>query len=300
MLPFPLVYSEDYVVDLGQHVFPAIKYRLVRERLLRENKASAGDFIEPPPIEDDDVLRVHSRDYLEKIKAGTLSDEEVARLEVPFSESLVRGVWSSTGGTLLACQRALERGIAINLSGGYHHAFADHGEGFCLLNDVAIALSSLHGRGAIERSAIVDLDVHHGNGTAAIFASQPQVFTFSMHQQDNYPFFKPPSDIDVGLPDGASGDLYLELLGRHLPEIMDEHQPQLVVYLAGADPYREDRLGGLGLTLEALAERDREVFAQARKKSIPVAVVLAGGYAVETEDTVTIHVGTVEAALQSM
>ena len=298
MLPFPLVYSEDYIVDLGDHVFPAIKYRLVRERLLSEETASVVDFIEPPPIQDVDVLRAHTREYLEKIKTGTLSYEEAARLELPFSEGLVRGVWSSTGGTLLACERALEKSVAINLSGGYHHAFADHGEGFCLLNDVAISLASMHARGRILRSAIVDLDVHQGNGTAAIFSDWPEVFTFSMHQQSNYPSVKPPSDLDIGLPGGTGGGVYLEALGRHLPAILKKHRPDLIVYLAGADPYRQDRLGGLGLTLEELAERDGMVLAESLKHSIPVAVVLAGGYAQDTRDTVRIHVGTVEAALR--
>jgi len=292
----PLVYSEGYVIDLGEHVFPAVKYRRVHERLLQEGKASPNDFLEPMPITDEEVLRVHTGEYLQKIQTGTLTPEDIARLELPFSEELVRGVWLSTGGTLMACQRALEAGVAINLSGGYHHAFADHGEGFCLLNDVAIALGSLHARGTIEQSAIVDLDVHQGNGTAAIFAGRPEVFTFSMHQQNNYPLVKPPSDLDVGLPDGASGDLYLAALSRHLPEILDSHRPELVVYLAGADPYRGDRLGGLGLTRDDLAERDRRVFSEARERSIPVAVVLAGGYAVDTQDTVAIHVATVEEA----
>ena len=298
MLSFPLIYGEDYVVDLGDHVFPAVKYRLVRERLFSEKTASAGDFIEPAPIEDEDVLRVHTREYLEKTRTGTMSCEEAARLELPLSESLVRGVWSSTGGTLLACERALEGCVAINLSGGYHHAFADHGEGFCLLNDVAISLASLHARGRIERSAIVDLDVHQGNGTAAIFSDWPEVFTFSMHQENNYPLVKPPSDLDIGLPDGTSGGVYLETLGKHLPTILKSHRPGLIVYLAGADPYRQDRLGGLGLTLEELAERDGMVLAESRSHSIPVAVVLAGGYAQDTRDTVRIHVGTVEAALR--
>ena len=298
MFPFPLIYSEDYIVDLGGHVFQAIKYRLVRARLLSEGTASVGDFIEPPPIQDVDVLRVHTREYLEKIKTDTLSHEEVARLELPFSEGLVRGVWSSTGGTLLACERALEKGVAINLSGGYHHAFADHGEGFCLLNDVAISVASMHAQKRILRSAIVDLDVHQGNGTAAICSDWPEVFTFSMHQEDNYPFVKPPSDLDIGLPDGAGGGVYLEALGKHLPAILKTHCPDLIVYLAGADPYDQDRLGGLGLTLEDLAERDRMVLAESFRHSIPVAVVLAGGYAQDTRDTVRIHVGMIEAALR--
>jgi len=298
MLPFPLVYSDAYLVDLGEHVFPARKYRLVRDRLLALGKAEPADFVEPRPIADEDVLRVHTRAYLEKIKTNALSDYERAVLEVPFSAELVRGVWLSTGGTLLACERALESGLALNLSGGYHHAFPDHGEGFCLINDVAVAVESLRARAAIERVAIIDLDVHHGNGTAAIFADEPAVFTFSMHQENNYPAIKPPSDLDIGLPDGVSDALYLEALGRHLPEILERHRPQLVAYLAGADPYCQDRLGGLGLTLSGLAERDRLVMGSARRARIPVAVVLAGGYAADTADTVAIHVATVDAARQ--
>jgi acetoin utilization deacetylase AcuC-like enzyme len=299
MLSFPLVYSDGYLVDLGEHVFPARKYRLVHDRLLALRKAEPGDFLEPQPIADEDVLRVHTAEYVGKIKTNTLSDYERAVLEVPFSAELVRGVWLSTGGTLLACQRALETGLAVNLSGGYHHAFPDHGEGFCLINDVAVAVESLRARGRIERAAIVDLDVHHGNGTAAIFAAQPRVFTFSMHQLNNYPAVKPPSDLDIGLADGTSDALYLEALVRHLPEALTGHRPQLVVYLAGADPYREDRLGGLGLTLEGLAERDRVVVRAARESGIPVAIVLAGGYAFDTSDTVAIHVATVEVARQA-
>jgi acetoin utilization deacetylase AcuC-like enzyme len=299
MLSFPLVYSDGYLVDLGEHVFPARKYRLVHDRLLALGKAEPGDFLEPQPIADEDVLRVHTAEYVGKIKTNTLSDYERAVLEVPFSAELVRGVWLSTGGTLLACQRALETGLAVNLSGGYHHAFPDHGEGFCLINDVAVAVESLRARGRIDRAAIVDLDVHHGNGTAAIFAAQPRVFTFSMHQLNNYPAVKPPSDLDIGLADGTSDALYLEALVRHLPEALTGHRPQLVVYLAGADPYREDRLGGLGLTLEGLAERDRVVVRAARESGIPVAIVLAGGYALDTSDTVAIHVATVEVARQA-
>ena len=298
MLSCPLIFSEDYIVDLGDHVFPAVKYRRVFEQLLANETVSIDDFLEPSPIQDVDVLRVHTGEYLDKIKTGTLSDEDAAKLELPFSDSLVKGVWSSTGGTLLASERALEAGVAINLSGGYHHAFADHGEGFCLLNDVAIALASLHARGGVERSAIVDLDVHQGNGTAAIFSDWPEVFTFSMHQENNYPAVKPPSDLDVGLPDGTGGGVYLEALSKHLETVVERHRPDLIVYLAGADPYRQDRLGGLGLSLEDLAERDRMVFAEARMHSIPVAVVLAGGYAHDTRDTVRIHVETIEAALR--
>lgn len=295
-LSFPLIYSDGYVLDLGQHVFPARKFRLVRERLVAEGIAAEEDFVTPAPIADGDVARVHERGYLERMLEGRLNEEERVRLELPFDESLRLAFWLATGGTLAACGEALSRQCAINLSGGFHHAFAGHGEGFCLINDVAIAVEATRAEGAIDRALLVDLDVHQGNGSAAIFAEVPSVFTFSMHQLNNYPAAKPESDLDIGLPDGASNELYLTTLQHHLPEVLDAHRPELVVYLAGADPYREDRLGGLGLTVAGLEQRDRFVFAEARRRQMPVAVVLAGGYARDTEDTVKIHLGTVRAA----
>jgi acetoin utilization deacetylase AcuC-like enzyme len=201
-----------------------------------------------------------------------------------------------TGGTALASRLALEHGRAAHLGGGFHHAFPDHGEGFCLINDVAIAIRMLQRDAAVTRALVVDLDVHHGNGTAAIFKDDDAVFTFSMHQQQNYPAWKPPGDLDVGLADGTGDDEYLALLEQHLPAILDTHRPDIVLYLAGADPYREDQLGGLGLTIDGLRRRDAFVIASAAHARVPLAITLAGGYARRTDDTVEIHCNTVRVA----
>jgi acetoin utilization deacetylase AcuC-like enzyme len=207
--------------------------------------------------------------------------------------------WICAGGSILTARLALERGVAVHLGGGFHHAFPDHGEGFCLINDVAIAIRAVQRERLVGRAAVVDLDVHHGNGTAAIFRDDPAVLTFSMHQERNYPALKPPSDLDVGLEDGTGDDAYLALLEKHLPEILARHHPDLVVYLAGADPYESDQLGGLGLTIAGLRRRDELVFERAASARVPVAVCLAGGYAVRTDDTVEIHCNTVRAACRS-
>ena len=248
----------------------------------------------PVPATLEQLALVHTREYLDKIERGSFSFPEIMRLEVPFSEEGREAMVLTCGGTLLAAGLALEHGAAGHLGGGFHHAFAGHGEGFCLLNDVAVAARTLVNEQRIDRVAVVDLDVHHGNGTAAIFADDPAVFTFSMHQERNYPATKPPSDLDVGLEDGTGDEEYLTLLERHLPGVLEGHEPQLVLYLAGADPYREDQLGGLGLTLDGLGRRDRAVLEAAREREIAVAVVLAGGYAWRLEDTVAIHGATIE------
>jgi acetoin utilization deacetylase AcuC-like enzyme len=292
----PVVWHRAYEVDIGPHVFPTRKYRLVRERLLAEGTVASGDLVQAPPASDADVALVHTADYVRKIKTGVLSVEEQMLLEVPFSPALREAAWICAGGTTLAGRLALERGIAVHLGGGFHHAFPAHGEGFCLINDVAIAIRALQQEGLIRRAVVVDLDVHHGNGTAAIFADDPNVFTFSIHQENNYPAVKPPSDLDVGLGDGASDAEYLAPLEKHLPDLLASHRPDLVFYLAGADPYRFDQLGGLGLTLAGLKRRDEVVFERAASARIPVAVCLAGGYALESDDTVEIHCNTVRAA----
>ena len=297
MLPFRLVFHPSFTVDLGQHVFPAQKYRLVRERLLETGLADHGDFVTPRPASDDDVLRVHTSGYVRKIKSGDLSATERATLEVPWSEALVEAAWLAAGAAIEAARRARADGCAVALSGGFHHAFADHGEGFCLIHDVAIATRALRAAGEIARVAIVDLDVHHGNGTASIFAGDPDTFTVSLHQEHNYPAAKPPSRVDVGLPDGTTDQAYLDALGHVLPRVLDT-APDLLWYLAGADPYEHDLLGGLALTMEGLRERDRLVFAAARRAGVPVAVTLAGGYAEHPRDTVTIHANTVACAAE--
>jgi len=292
----PIVWHPAYEVDIGPHVFPTRKYRLVKDRLLGEGTIAKADVIQPAPASDDDVALVHTSEYLRKIKTGTLSVEEQLVLEVPFSPALREAAWLCAAGSTLAARLALEKRIAVHLGGGFHHAFADHGEGFCLINDVAIAIRVLQREGVVRRAAVVDLDVHHGNGTAAIFRNDDGVFTLSMHQERNYPAWKPPSDLDIGLEDGAGDEEYLGLLGKHLPELLARHRPDLVFYLAGADPYRFDQLGGLGLTLEGLRRRDEVVFKRATEAGAAVAVCLAGGYAVRSEDTVEIHCNTVRAA----
>lgn len=292
-----VVWSPDYEVDIGTHVFPTRKYRLVKERLLEEGTLDPGDLVQPSPATRQDLARVHSETYLRKIEDGDFTLAEQLKLEVPFSPALRDAMTLCCGGTLEAARRALRSGVAVHLGGGFHHAFADHGEGFCLLNDVAVAARTALAEGLVEKVAVVDLDVHHGNGTAAIFAEDPAVFTFSMHQENNYPAVKPPGDLDVGLDDGTSDRRYLEILEENLGHVW-KHGPELVLYLAGADPYRGDQLGGLGLTLEGLRERDRAVLQACRGQGVSVAVTLAGGYAVDTDDTVEIHCGTVREAIR--
>jgi acetoin utilization deacetylase AcuC-like enzyme len=291
-----LVYSDRYDLNLGNHVFPSIKYRLVKENLLHEHIVAPGDFIEPPPASDDDIALVHHREYLRKLQTGKLSYLEVLRLEIPYSPELIRAVWLSAGGSILAGRLALEDGIAVNVGGGFHHAYPDHGEGFCVLNDFAIAIRRLQKDRAIERAMTVDCDVHQGNGTAAIFGGDHTVYTLSIHQENNYPYPKPPSSLDINLPDGVEDEEYLRELCLGLDRALAEFSPDLIFYVAGADPYRDDQLGGLKLTLEGLEKRDQLVFEKARARHIPVAVTLAGGYARRLEDTIKIHTNTIRVA----
>lgn len=293
----PIVHHPAYEVDIGPHVFPTAKYRLVRARLVDEETVDPDAIAEPAAATDDDVRLVHTPTYVEKIRAGQLSIPEQLVLEVPFSPALRDAMWLCAGGTTLTGRLALESGIAVHLGGGFHHAFPDHGEGFCLINDVAIAIRCLQRDVGIRRAMVIDCDVHHGNGTAATFQGDEAVFTFSMHQEHNYPAWKPTGDLDVALIDGVGDATYLGLLEHHLPEIVARHRPDLAFYLAGADPYREDQLGGLGLTVQGLARRDELVLATLRDASIPTAITLAGGYARRQEDIVEIHCNTVRAAV---
>lgn len=328
MLPFKLVYSEDYYLPIGTHVFPAEKYQLIYKRLLESGVAEASDFVTPQPASDEDVLLVHTREYVHKLKTGTLSAMEEMQMEVPYSPELVKAFWLAAGGSILAADRALSEGAAFNICGGFHHAFPDHGEGFCVVHDVAVAIKRMHQKGRLTRAMTVDLDVHDGNGTAAIFpprkkAGSPlpsvggvqpnlraggdleprgvsdgelEVFTISLHQAHNYPAHKPPSSIDVHLPDGTNDEEYLGWLDQALSSAFRHFEPELLCYIAGADPYKEDQLGGLGLTIEGLKKRDELVFRVARTRGVPVMVTYAGGYARRVEDTVTIHCNTVLAA----
>lgn len=318
MLPFKLIYSDDYYLPIGSHVFPAEKYRRIHHRLIETNVAAAEDFLTPQPASDEDILLVHTPEYVHKLKTGTLSAGEEMQLEVPFSPQLVRAFWLAAAGSILAAQCALRDKIAVNIGGGFHHAFPDHGEGFCMINDVAVAIRVMQRDKKIVRAMTVDCDVHQGNGTAAIFGgaqafadvlpsksagtphqkSSADVFTISLHQQNNYPVFKPPSSIDVDLPDGIGDDAYLAWLDNALSSGLRQFSPDLICYIAGADPYKEDQLGGLALTIEGLQKRDELLFRVAQAKDIPVMVTYAGGYARHVEDTVNIHCNTVAAAAQ--
>jgi acetoin utilization deacetylase AcuC-like enzyme len=299
MLPFKLVYHAGYDLNLGEHVFPSRKYRLIHDRLLDEHFADTADFLEPQPASDVDILRVHDPGWVERLKTGTLTVKELVKLEIPYSPEMVAAFWLATGGSILAARNALTDRIAFNIGGGFHHAFPGHGEGFCAIHDVAVAIRALQHEGLIQRALIVDLDVHHGNGTAAIFAGDRSVLTLSMHQFHNYPSEKPDSIIDIHLQDGVEDEEYLSRLNDALAVAMG-FAPNLVFYLAGADPYQHDQLGGLSLTMEGLKQRDRLVFEAALAQNVPVAVVLAGGYARNTDDTVTIHCNTAKAAKEAL
>lgn len=293
-----IVYSESYYVDIGDHVFPTKKYRLIHDRLIREGIIKVEGFVSPSMAKDEDILLVHTPKYLEKLKKGNLSREEILTLELPYSKELVRASLLCCGGTILATQIAIKDGVGIHLGGGFHHAFPDHGEGFCVLNDIAVGIKRTIKDGLIQKALVVDCDLHQGNGTAAIFSSDEHVFTFSIHQENNYPFFKPRSSMDIGLRDGTRDNEYLSILHREIPKIVSSFKPNLILFVAGADPYREDQIGGLALTIEGLKKRDEFVFGIAKNYSIPIAVVLAGGYAYRQEETVQIHYNTITTALR--
>src|SRR6202166_1425369 len=322
MLPFKLVYSDAYYLPIGDHVFPAEKYRRVRDRLIASGVADTKDFLEPEPATDLDMLLVHTPEYVQKLKTGTLSPREEMEMEVPYSRDLVEAFWLAAGGSILAARQGLADGVCISIGGGFHHAFPDHGEGFCMIHDVAVAIRRLQRDDKIRTAMTLDCDVHQGNGTAAIFAgtrtesvpvpsvssstlnparpsASPRekmrgnhagdVFTISLHQHNNYPLYKPPSSIDVDLPDGTGDDDYLAWLDNAISSGLRQFNPDMLCYVAGADPYCEDQLGGLDLTIDGLKRRDELVFRVARARDIPVMVTYAGGYARSVEDTVTIH-----------
>jgi len=341
MLPFKLVYSDDYYLPIGSHVFPAEKYKCIHDRLIASGVAATTDFVAPRPATDEDILLVHTPSYVEKLRTGTLSAREELELEVPYSPELVRAFWLAAGGSVLAADHALIDGVAISIGGGFHHAFPDHGEGVCVINDVAVAIRCMQRDEKIRKAMTVDCDVHQGNGTAAIFSGAhvaynplppasasvlnpvhlnpphnpmqnsvrpgppgnkarsthtTDVFTISLHQLNNYPAFKPPSSLDLNLPDEIGDADYLACLGDALSMGLEKFDPELICYLAGADPYKEDQLGGLSLTIDGLKQRDAIVFQIAKAHGIPVMVTFAGGYAMKLEDTITIHCNTVIAA----
>lgn len=296
MLPFKLIYHERYDLHLGAHVFPSQKFRLLAEALVADGIATRQDFLRPQPASDADILRVHTADWVNKLKTGTLTRSEEMKLEVPYSPELVEAFWLAAGGTIAAAQSALQDGFGCNLGGGFHHAYPGHGEGFCAIHDVAVAIRRLQHDHAIRKAMVIDTDVHHGNGTAAIFSQDDSVFTLSIHQLNNYPAHKPASSLDLNLDDGVADEEYLQILLPAIRRSLDHFRPDMVFYVGGADPYRDDQLGGLNISMEGLKSRDRGAFEEARKRNIPVVTTLAGGYARRIEDTVRIHTNTVCAA----
>jgi acetoin utilization deacetylase AcuC-like enzyme len=314
-----LVYCEKAVLPIGEHVFRQDKYAAVRNRLLERGAFDERDFVCPLPCRDDDLRLAHTPMWVEKITRGMMSVREELELEVPYSKQLTEAFCYMAGGSILAAELAVRDGCCVHLGGGFHHGFADHGEGFCLINDIAIAIRCMQRQGRLARAMVVDCDVHQGNGTAAIFgggALEPypaasykaalaparaahmqsseagDVFTISLHQENNYPYWKPPSSIDVNLPDGTGDAEYLDWLDTALRSSLERFRPELLCYVAGADPFAEDQLGGLALTQEGLKNRDVRVFGFAREHGFPVMTTLAGGYARNPADTVSIHVNT--------
>ena len=286
-------YTSHYYADIGDgHIFPIRKFEFVRDRLLAEGTLTPAELAEPAPVALDDVLLVHTSDYVTRLCNGELTPREIRRLGLPWSNSLVRRSFYAAGGTLAAAQVALEEGYGSNLAGGTHHSFADRGEGFCVLNDVAIAIRSLRARKLIKRAAIIDCDVHQGNGTATIFSGDQDTFTFSIHGSNNYPLFKSKSTLDVEIPDGAGDEEYLKCLANSLPAIF-AHDPEIVFYLAGADPYSGDKLGRLALSIEGLRERDACVLRECYERETPVVTVMSGGYGKDINDTIEIHCNTI-------
>lgn len=290
-------YSDRYVIKLPEnHRFPIIKYARIRERLISEGTLRVAEITEPNLAERDAILLVHSADYYDRLASGQLTDREIRRLGLPWSEALVSRSRFSVAGTIDAARAALSDGVAANLGGGTHHAFRDHGEGFCVLNDIAVAIRLLRAEGLIRRAAVIDCDVHQGNGTAHIFADDPEVFTLSLHGEKNYPLVKQQSTIDVGLADQTDDREYLDALALALPQAITRFRPDIVFYQAGVDPYKGDRLGRLALTLDGLKERDGLVFTECGVRSLPTVITLGGGYASEVADTVEAHCNTIRAA----
>jgi len=289
-------YSDHFVLPLPDgHRFPMAKYARLRERVIAEGIVARGDLVEAQAAPWEALTLVHTPGYVAAVAAGTLPAEMIRRIGFPWSPAMVERSRRSAGATIAAARTALVEGAAVNLAGGTHHAFADRGEGYCVFNDVAVATRIVQHEGRCRQVAVVDCDVHQGNGTAAIFRDDPSVFTFSLHGAGNYPFRKETSDLDVELPDGAGDDDYLEALGAHLPAALSGN-PQLAFYLAGADPYAGDRLGRLRVSMAGLAARDQLVLGACRAAQVPVAVVMSGGYAPDVDDIVAIHLATVRAA----
>ncbi|MCX8015419.1 MAG: histone deacetylase [candidate division WOR-3 bacterium] len=289
------IYSDKYEVNIGAHVFATQKYRLIKERLIRENLAKEPDFIYPRPAKIEDVALVHTKVYIDDMLNLRWTSRTV-RSELPLTSEIIEAYFIHAQGTILACQEALKTGIGLHLGGGFHHAFADHGEGFCYINDIAVGIKKMQELKLIKRAAVIDCDLHQGNGTARIFQNDDSVFTFSIHQENLYPI-KEKSDWDIGLDNGTTDKEYLEKLQPAVQEILSQHKPELVIYVAGADPFFMDQLGALRLTKIGLIKRDEIVIKSCWERKIPVAVTLAGGYAFDINDTVDIHFNTCKVCL---
>ncbi len=298
-MPLHLWSSAAYAIPLPEgHRFPMAKYGLLRDGVSQEGLVDAERMHDPDRVSVEDLLRVHTAAYINDIALGTLPPAAQRRIGMPWSEQFVERAFRVVRGTCEASDAALQHGVAMNLAGGTHHAFADFGEGFCTFNDVAVAVRRLQFLNRVQRVAIVDLDVHQGNGTHAIFAGDTNVYTFSMHGAKNFPFRKVPGTLDVELDDGCSDSAYLDLLGHYLPRVIREAAPDLVVYLAGADPHAGDKLGRLALSFDGLQRRDWMVMECCRAVGIPICVTIAGGYGRDVRDTVQVHLNTVRTIRQ--
>ena len=295
-----LFYSDHFVLPLPSgHRFPMQKYQLLRQRVSETALVNPEKMVVPPPASDEELRLVHQDDYLEKVRCGTLTEKEIRRIGFPWSLQMVERSRRSVGATIAACRSALQNGVSANLAGGTHHAYPDHGEGFCVFNDVAVAARLMQAEGKSGRIVILDCDVHQGNGTSAIFKGDTTVFTFDIHGSKNFPFHKEASSLDIPLPDGAGDEVYLAALENGLHLALERAQAGLAIYLAGADPFSGDRLGRLALSKDGLGRRDRLVFELCRAAHLPVAVTMAGGYAKDIQDTVGIHYQTLQIACQA-
>lgn len=294
-----IFYTDRYVLPLPEgHRFPMSKYARLRERVEAARLSGADPLSEPPAATDDELARAHDREYVRRVTQGDLTAADMRRIGFPWTPEMVERSRRSAGATIAACRAALDTGIAVNLAGGTHHAFRDRGEGYCVFNDSAVAALAMQAEGRARRVVVLDCDVHQGNGTAAILAHDPTVFTFSIHGANNFPFRKEVSDLDIELPDGTGDEAYLEALDRGVCHALSASQADLAIYLAGADPFEDDRLGRLSLTKAGLAARDHLVFRLCREAGLPVAVTMAGGYGRTIDDTVDIHFSTVAIAAE--
>lgn len=294
-----IYYSDTFPLPLPDgHRFPLAKYSLLREKLLREDVLRPQDLYLSPAASDEQLYQAHAVEYVRRVAGGLLSEKEIRRIGFPWSPELVERSRRSVGGTIAACRGALQEGIGVNLAGGTHHAYADHGEGYCVFNDAAVAVREMQSKGLVRRTAILDLDVHQGNGSAAIFRDDPTVFTLSVHGAKNFPFHKETSSLDIALADGSGDEIYLAAVEQGVTAALNSSEADLVIFLAGADPYQEDKLGRMAVSKAGLLARDCFVLETCRARNLPLAIVLSGGYARDIHDTVEIHFQTIRLAAE--